>query len=141
MQLLPYIRNLQKGGTKFQDSPSVKVFDSTNGVIRTANLYCTNGTWENKLLIGPNNSKVRLHSISAVVDGLPYLIQYNLPDLTDKRVDCTAVAGNNQEPNYTTVKFRSGFFSYELADYSVIPVADGDIISLLESLNSDNAAN
>lgn len=114
-QLLLYIRTLEKGTTKFQDSPTVVVYTPYTNTAYTAS-FSFSYTANVALEIGEGEDAVwhyvGLNSVSVLLDGTPYLNQLNLPDtLKEKGLDCVG-----DTPNYTTVSFRSGYFSYRLRD-------------------------
>lgn len=124
-QLLLYIRTLEKGSTKFQDSPTVVVYTPYTNATYTAS-FSFSYTANIALEIGEGEDSVwhyvGLNSVSVLLDGTPYLNQLNLPDtLTEKGLDCSG-----STPNYTTVSFRSGYFSYRWRD---IP---SDVLSALK---------
>lgn len=116
-QLLLYIRTLEKGSTKFQDSPSVTLFVPYAGKEYTAKFvfaYSANVYLD----VEGTGHYVTLNSVSVALDGSPYMNQINLPDtLAEKKLDCGESAGK-VTPNYTTVRFRVGYYSYQLKGIS-----------------------
>ena len=120
-QLLLYIRSLDKSSEAFQDTPSVAVYDVTTdsistvafGINRQFNLKIDNADLTETI--------VTVHSVSAAVGGIPLIAQYSLPDVSavkdangqDAGYDFLPMSGAKR-PKYTTVKFRSGWYSYEI---------------------------
>ncbi len=111
-QFLMFVRSYDKSSAAFQDNPTISVYDVTTdstfvaafAINRKFNLlYDNNG----------NEAIVAVDSVVSTVGGIPFIAQYNLPDLTADNKDCINV-GIEKRCKYTTIKFRSGWFSYEL---------------------------
>lgn len=113
-QLLLYIRSYDKSSTAFQDSPAVSVYDVTTNSVYTA-AFGLNRQFNIILEDNGEQSVVAVNAVNATVGGMPFIAQYNLPDLTavDKGYDCEPLSADKR-PRYTTVKFRSGWYSFEL---------------------------
>ena len=113
-QLLMYMRSLDKSSEAFQDSPSVTVYDATTGNTSTVTFALNRQFY----LIFDNNGTQSVISVNALlssIGGMPFMAQYNLPDMTkvgDGYDFLPQSAG--KRPKYTTVKFRSGWYSYEM---------------------------
>ena len=132
-QVLLYVRSLEKQSDRFQDNPSVTVFDPFYNQVQSATFgfVYAQGVRLN------NNGKdvdVTLNAVSVAVGSNPLLVQYNLPDTLTNADKLQGSDG--QEPLYTTVRFRSGYCSFELADYNVIPVEGSNIIDELIKLEN-----
>ncbi len=127
-QALLYVRSLEKTTTSFQDSPQVKVFDPFSHTLLNGSFSFTYGA--NTLLdySGAENAIcATLNSVAFVVDGSVYLMQINLPDNVkdkdNKMLDVIKTASTSYA-KYTTVRFRSGALSYELAEYDELKCGD-----------------
>lgn len=117
-QMLAYVRCFDKSSASFQDSPSAYVFNPYTGkthVLRFTYAYKFNVI----LTRGEETKRTQLSAVGTALDGNPLLMQFNLPKwLSDNDLDTTIVgAGSETYPKYTTVRFRSGYLSYELSDY------------------------
>lgn len=132
-QILLYVRSLEKQSDRFQDRPSVAVFDSFYGQVQTATFGFV---YAQRVRLNNNGDDVNvaLNAVSVAVGSNPLLVQYNLPDALETADKLQG--SDKQEPMYTTVRFRSGYCSFELADYSVIPVEGGNIIDELIKLEN-----
>ena len=116
-QLLLFIRSLGKGSADFADSPSRLVYDPYYNSLTTANFALNR---EVNAVLNNNGVKeyVKLNGVVSTVNGVPFMYQLNLPDMTDKSLDAgQAVSATEKPPKYTTVRFRVGWFSYEFASY------------------------
>lgn len=113
-QLLLYIRILDKSSAAFQDSPSVSVYDVVTDSVNTAS-FALNRQFN--LILDNKGEKaiVSVNAVTATVGGTPFIAQYNLPDVSaiGDGFDYLALSGARR-PKYTTVKFRSGWFSYDM---------------------------
>lgn len=113
-QLLTYVRSLDKSSAAFQDSPSVAVYDVTTNNVSTASFALKR---EFNLLFDNNGQEavVSVNAVTVAVGGMPFMAQYNLPDLTKlgDGFDYLPLSADRR-CKYTTVKFRSGWYSYEL---------------------------
>lgn len=121
-QLLLYIRSLDKTSAGFQDTPSVSVYDAVSDTIYTASFGLNR---EYNAMLDNNGVDVgaKVHCVTVSVGGRPFMTQYNLPDLTkagenEKGLDFLTSQTATKVCKFTTVKFRSGWISYELSDYN-----------------------
>lgn len=141
-QLLLYIRSLDKSEDSFKDSPGVQVYDAVYNVVRKASFSMTYAcqtfieyTHEETTGEGADavtstkteDLKAKLTCVAAVVDGQVYMVQMNLPALE--------LGENKEKLNYlpsidgykfTTVRFRVGYKSFEIADYDSLQNANGE---------------
>ncbi|MDE7454691.1 MAG: hypothetical protein K2M64_02555 [Clostridia bacterium] len=125
-QLLLYIRSLDKSSSAFQDSPSIAVYNPVQNTLSNAVFALT----RNFYLRLNNDNDVDVQMVSVSVGNVPFMTQFNLPDLTEKGLDAfTPSAGDGVKCKYTTIKFRSGWFSYELSAY------DPQILSAIDLQN------
>lgn len=114
-QLILYVRSLDKSNSAFADTPSVSVYDVTTDSISSASF----GINREAYTILNNNgveAVAKLDLISSTVGGIPFMSQYNLPDLTSvsgSAYDYLPISGDKR-CKYTTVKFRCGWYSYEI---------------------------
>lgn len=113
-QLILYVRSLDKSSEAFADTPSVSVYDVTTNSISTASFGLNRNVYA--ILNNGGEAIAKLDLVSVTVGGMPFMSQYNLPDLTS--VDGNAYdylpGSGDKRCKYTTVKFRSGWYSYEL---------------------------
>ena len=115
-QLILYLRSLDKPSGGFPDKPAVLAFNPFTRESTTVSFYLSNN---NKVML---NDKQHGESITASLDlvtvaigGTYFMQQYNVPNLKSKDVDVLHGIYNN--PKYTTLRFRVGYLSYELAQY------------------------
>ena len=112
--MLTYVRSLDKSSAAFQDSPSVAVYDVTTNNVSTASFALKR---EFNLLFDNNGQEavVSVNAVTVAVGGMPFMAQYNLPDLTKvgDGFDYLPLSADRR-CKYTTIKFRSGWYSYEL---------------------------
>ena len=115
-QIIVYLRSLNKSSTSFQDSPSKNVFNPYTQTLQTAsfgmsyeyNVLLTD-TAQNKTLA------TSLNVISVAVGNNAFMMQENLPDtLAKKDLDVYSTLSGN-DSKFTTVRFRVGYFAYEIA--------------------------
>lgn len=113
-QLLWYIRMLDKSQEAFQDTPSVSVYDVVTDSIYSST-FALNRQFNLKLENNGDIAVISVNVVNVTVGGTPFMAQYNLPDVTaiGDGYDCLSRSGTKR-PKYTTVKFRSGWFSYEM---------------------------
>lgn len=112
-QLLLYVRSLEKTSDKFQDSPSVQAYTPYNDTFTTITFAFTYQC--NTMLRLPNGTEtsyVKLNSVGILANGSALMIQINLP--TNVALDSGSFDGERRS-KYTTVRFRSGYFAYQLA--------------------------
>lgn len=121
-QLLLYLRSLDKSSAAFKDSPSVAIYEPATDTLTTAG-FAINRDLKAYLNVNGEYVGASVHSVSVVVANKPFMTQYNLPDLTkagegEKGLDFIAgVDAGVRIGKFTTVKFRSGYLSYELSEY------------------------
>lgn len=134
-QLMLYMRSLEKTEDSFQDSPSVQVYDPIYDVVRTAtfskvsNAFKTFLSYKHEVAVGEEGSnttqmvtetvKAQLNCFAAVIDGQVFMVEMDLPaTLNTKENPLNVYKGASATySKYTTVRFRTGFISYQLADY------------------------
>ncbi|MCH5152759.1 MAG: hypothetical protein J1F68_02200 [Clostridiales bacterium] len=113
-QILLYLRSLDKSSSSFQDSPSKSVFNPYNQTLQTASFGLS---YEyNVLLTGENVLATTLNVVSVKVGNNAFMMQENLPDtikLGDKKLDVYTTP-NSKDSRFTTVRFRVGYFAYEI---------------------------
>ena len=124
-QILLYLRSLDKSSTSFQDTPSKSVFNPFTQRLATASFGLTyenssTSLLRNTILTDTSRGNLtlatRLNVVYAAVGGSPLLMQTNLPNtLADKGLDRYFVQKVSVS-KFTTVRFRSGYFAYEI-DY------------------------
>lgn len=125
-QLLLYVRSLDKSQNSFQDSPSVQIFHPLTGETVTASFTLV---YNSPLLITDDTRKeaekgVSVNSVAVYLNGTAYMLQENIPDYVknnsdDKKIDyLTGSSANTDLYKFTTIHFRVGYLSYELAHYS-----------------------
>ena len=114
-QILLYLRSLDKSSTSFQDSPSISVFNPYTDTLQTASFGLS---YENNVfLTGETLLPTNLNVVSVTVGNNAFMMQENLPDkLADKNLDIYITSGSNAS-KFTTVRFRVGYFAYEI-DYA-----------------------
>lgn len=113
-QLLLYMRSLDKSSEAFKDNPSVSVYDVTTGTVSTASFALSRQFY---LLFDNNGSEavISVNSLLSSVGGVPFMAQYNLPDVSTVGDGYDFLPKSaSRLPKYTTVKFRSGWYSYEM---------------------------
>ena len=122
-QILLYVRSLDKTAESFQDTPSVSVYMPKEDKVVTASCLftydCDATVWaDGKELC------VRLSAVFVVVDGVALLTQLNIPDKVSDGTNLDYIPKSDSDLyKYSTVRFRSGIYSYHLADFSSL---DGD---------------
>jgi len=154
-QILLYIRSLEKTANSFQDGPNVQVYDPVYNVVRKASFSMTytcqtfieythdETTGEGADAVTQSvttDLKAKLTCVAAVIDGQVFMVQMNLPALTDKdnkdkKLDY--VIGEDY-CKYTTVRFRSGYKTFEIADYDALQNSNGEKVgaSIVEALKA-----
>lgn len=122
-QVLLYLRSIDKSASAFSDSPSVSVFDP---VVNKSALTATFAL-EREFYAYLNNNGTYLgasvQAVAVTIGGRAFLTEFNLPDLTaagegGKGLDFLPATGAGKTCKYTTIKFRSGWYSYELSEYN-----------------------
>ena len=114
-QILTYLRSLDKSENSFQDSPSVSVFNPYEQTLKTASFGFSYAY--NVILTGETNLATNLNVVSIMIGNNAFMMQENLPDtlkLNDKKLDVHEAVGGT-ESKFTTVRFRVGYFAYEIA--------------------------
>lgn len=114
-QLLLYIRSLDKSDNAFQSVPSVAVYDVTSDSVLYAS-FTLNRQFNLKIdNADATETILSVNAVNATVGGMPFIAQYNLPDITGtgSGYDYLPISGGKRS-RYTTVKFRSGWYSYEI---------------------------
>lgn len=120
-QMLTYIRSLNKKSDNFQDSPTIYVFDPLThnsyvtyfGFTYNLNLAITDNTRSE----GDTKLFTKLNAVGVSVGSNAFMMQYNLPDrLLDSKLD-RVFNGSDPVSKFTTVRFRVGYLSFELASY------------------------
>ena len=139
-QILLYVRSLNKTSTSFQDSPSVQVYDPVYDVVRTATfsmtylvktyIYTSKPVNEGETPAAPADYKAQLTCVAVAVDGQMLMMQMNLPaSINDNssRLD-TVLREPDHYNKYTTVRFRTGYMSFELNDYYGLVNYNGEAV-------------
>ncbi len=125
-QLLLYIRSFNKSSSDFQDVPSVQLFNPLSGELVSASFGFL---YSQPMVLTDNNRATpelyaNVNLVSVALGGMAYMVQENVPDtakLNGKLVDIVpgeVDANGADKCRYTTVRFRVGYLSYELASYS-----------------------
>lgn len=120
-QLLLYLRSLKKSADSFQDTPSVYVFNpltkktslASFRLNKLAPMVITDDTREKD-----NINFVALNVTSVFIDGMAFLAEEDVPE--EAKIPSEQYYGLDlTTPIYkhTTVRFRSGYLSYELQQY------------------------
>lgn len=114
-QMLLYIRSLDKSSEGFGSTPTVSVYDVTTNNVSSATFALNRDFY---LILDNAGSEVvaKVNAVTVAVGGTPFLAQYNLPDLTSAGYDSVFLGGQQRCKN-TTVKFRKGWYSYELKSH------------------------
>lgn len=112
-QFLLYVRSFDKSSAAFKNNPSVAVYDVTTNSVTTA-AFALNRQF-NLILANGEETVIPVNTVLSTVGGIPFMAQYNLPDMTTvgEGHDFLPESGSKR-CKYTTVKFRSGWYSYEL---------------------------
>ena len=115
-QLLTYVRSIDKPTDGFKDRPSVQVFNPYTQETATVSFTLTN---KFKALLTDSSKgdpiKANVDHVAVAIGGTYYMQQLNVPNLLSKDVD--TLHENTDKPMFTTVRFRIGYISYELAQY------------------------
>ena len=119
-QILLYLRSLDKSSNSFQDSPSINVFNAYDKSLQTANFGRTavNGsaTLTRDVLLNGKDGVLAtsLNVVAVTIGSNNFMIQQNLPDtLAKKNLDI--IWQKEAISKFTTVRFRVGYLSYEIA--------------------------
>lgn len=123
-QILLYLRSIDKSSSAFADSPAVAVYDPVSDSLSNAVFALTR---EFNAFLNNNGTDVAasVNAVYVTVGGRPFITQFNLSDLSEKNLDILPATGAGKTCKYTTIKFRSAWYSYELNEYSA------DIISAI----------
>lgn len=116
-QVLLFARSLEKTSTKFQDNPGVQIYQPLNNTVYVASFFFTYSN--NTMLTNAENQSayVKLNSLSVIVNDSVLVTQLNLPDTVNsdnKNLDSISIGSGKTLNKYTTVRFRSGVYSYQL---------------------------
>ena len=117
-QILVYLRSLNKSSSSFQDNPSKSVFNPYTQTLQTANFGMS---YDYNVILSDTTQNTTLATslnvISVAVGNNAFMMQENLPDrLAKKNIDVySTLSGNGSK--FTTVRFRVGYFAYEI-DYN-----------------------
>lgn len=121
-QMLLFVRSLDKTAAGFQSTPSIVVYDSVSDSMYTAS-FALNREFNAILNDNGENVGAKVHCVTVAVGNRPFMTQFNLPDLTkagenEQGLDfLTSQTAGAKDCKFTTVKFRSGWISYELSEY------------------------
>lgn len=128
-QVLTYIRCFDKTNGGFQDSPNVMVFDPlTQSTKKMSFVYNASQRFLLEHTFDGTTESAQVPTIvnrlDVLLDGMSFMTQVNLPDLTEKGLDRigTDVVGE-YIPMHTILRFRVGFVSYQLTNYVTDNVA------------------
>lgn len=128
-QVLIYIRSFDKTNSGFQDSPNVMVFDPlTQTTKKMSFVYNASQRFllEHTFDGATESAQVPtiVNRLDVLMDGMSFMTQVNLPDLTEKGLDRigTDVMGE-YIPQHTILRFRVGFVSYQLTGYVTDSIA------------------
>ena len=116
-QILMYLRSLNKTSSGFQDSPSKSVFNPYTQTLQTASFGLA---YEYNVIltdsINSRNLATKLNVVSVTVGNNAFMMQENLPDTLADNLDSYSTL-SGLEAKFTTVRFRVGYFAYEI-DYT-----------------------
>lgn len=117
-QLLLYVRSMDKSSAAFSDSPSVSVYSVVSNSLATATFGLTR-EFNAVLRNGDSDHYAVVNCVAVAVGGTPFMTQLNLPDISGvgDGYDCLMGVGASKVCKYSTIKFRAGWNSYELAQY------------------------
>lgn len=132
-QVLLYLRSLDKSSNAFADTPSVAVYDPVTNTVANA-MFSLERNFYAVLNNGGSNFYASVHAAYVTVGGRPFLAEFNLPNLTEEgedkqSFDFIPATGAGKTCKYTTIKFRSGWYSYELSEYNA------DVLSAIDLHN------
>lgn len=117
-QILLYVRSLDKTNSSFKDGPTVSVYmPKTDKVVRASFIYTY--SCNTSVTVGSEDVFVKLNAVCVVVDGTALLMQLNVPEYVNgdgKFLDSIPNVGSSAD-KYSTLRFRSGIFSYHLSDF------------------------
>ncbi len=128
-QVLTYIRSFDKTDSGFQDSPSVMVFDPlTQTTKKMSFVYNASQRFllEHTLDGKTESAQVPtiINRLDILMDGMSFMTQVNIPDLTEKKLDCISTEfTDTYVPKHTILRFRVGFVSYQLTNYVTDSIA------------------
>lgn len=131
-QILLYLRSLDKSSSSFQDTPSVIVYNPLIDSAAVATFAKKNANAIiNKKASGndADNIYVNLNVVSVSIGANALMVEEDLPVLKDK-IDKTQTS--DPDALHTTIRFRSGFLVYELADY-----LNDDIVAALDEYTKE----
>ena len=116
-QIIMYLRSLDKSSSSFLDNPTKSVFNPYTRTIKAARFGLT---YEYNVLLTDYDHDdsflaTKLNIVTVTVGNNTFMMQENLPDkLLDKDLDRCFIV-DDKESKFTTVRFRVGYFSYEIA--------------------------
>lgn len=111
-QMLIYVRSLSKTPGSLKDGKTVAVFDPLTGATHSASF--SYNYEENVILTNQQNIAVTLNTVAITVGGNAFMLQDNIPQtLAGQNVDVHVT--DVTLPKLTTVHFRVGYLSYEIA--------------------------
>ena len=120
-QVLLFARSFDKTSTSFQDNQRVMVFDPTTKTTRTMSFVYTEkqNVLVDHLFSGDAESTqvaTSLNRLDVLLDGMAFMTQTNLPDLTAKGWDKISAGEvfNTYYPKHTIYSFRVGFATFTL---------------------------
>ena len=132
-QILLYLRSLDKSDEGLQNSPSVQVYDPIYNKVRTATFSRVDASFktylsytheknvgtedEVNMQVVTEDVKAKLSCVAAVVDGQVLMVEMDLPASLNTKDNPLDVYKKGGYSKFTTVRFRTGFIAYELADY------------------------
>ena len=123
-QVLMFARSFDKTSTSFQDGARVTVFDATTKTTRTLSFAYTEkqNVLVDHVFAGQTESTqvaTSLNRLDILLDGMAFMTQTNIPDLTAKNLDKISAAEvfNTYFPKHTIYSFRVGFASFTLQNY------------------------
>lgn len=131
-QVLTYIRSFDKTNSGFQDSPNVMVFDPlTQTTKKMSFVYNASQRFllEHTFDGATESAQVPtiVNRLDVLMDGMSFMTQVNLPDLTDPEKGGLDRIGTDVMgeyiPQHTILRFRVGFVSYQLTDYVTDAIA------------------
>lgn len=126
-QILLYIRSMDKSSAAFADSPSVSVYNVASDNLATASFGITRNF---NAVLNDNGSQryAVVNMLAVAVGGVPFMTQLNLPDISavDAGYDFLPEQGAKKLSKYTTIKFRAGWYSYEINEYNADELAAVD---------------
>lgn len=137
-QILLYVRSLDKTSSSFQDSPTVSIYMPQADKIVKASFVFTYACNTTVADANGEDAYVKLNAVGVVIDGTALLTQLNVPDTVNadkKYLDSIPNVGSSAD-KYSTLRFRSGIYSYRLADWNSLDNGS----AILEAIKAKPAA-